>query len=142
MTHIDGKVYEGYLSATELQILDDYELENPDLEDHKKAKSFILYTKPADQLHELRDIVTYKDSHDHPLETPEGKLKPIVLHAGNIEQWKSIDVVEKKVTLSDKQLGALSLGHMVSQSMTRDQMSDNQSDVDKLLQHADKELVE
>ena len=112
------------------------------LSDDSQAKSFFLYSKPADQLHENRDLVSYKDPSGNTLRTQDGKMKPVMIHAGNIDQWQSIEILEKKVTISDQQLGALSLGHLVAQSLTRDQIANKLPDVDTVIQQADKSIIE
>lgn len=123
----DGIRYEWYLSPTHIlnsQNIDD----NIYGEDsHQSAKTYILYTKPADQFHSDRNFVTKKDVTESKVLTEWGKEKPVYINAANFNDWKSINILDKKATLSDGQLKALSLGHMVSQSLDADQLLDSKN---------------
>ena len=119
----NGVRYEGYLSPTDLVTTgetDNIYGSDPLI----AAKTFILYSKPADQLHTDRNFVTQKDIHDNTILTESGKEKPVYINSANLADWQSIDIKEKKVTLSDGHLKALTLGHMVAQSVDASQLLD------------------
>lgn len=103
MTDHNGITYEGYLSPTHI-IQDQTHTNTAERaqEDNSivAANTFILYTHPADQIHADRNYVTAKDSNNQPLKNEQGKLKPIYINTANADQWASIEVIDKKATLS------------------------------------------
>ncbi len=124
MVDKDGVRYEWYLSPTDFVMTDQTDgIYGNDPQ--TAAKTFILYSKPADQLHVNRDFVTQEDDSNQKILTESGKEKPVYINISNLQDWKSIEIKDKKVTLSDWQLKALTLGHMVAQSLNADQLLDH-----------------
>lgn len=73
-------------------------------EPQDQVSTFLLYSKPADQLHTDRDLIVHEE-----IPSDDEKAKPIYINAANAKDRKSIKILDKKATLSDGQLKALSL---------------------------------
>jgi hypothetical protein len=86
-----------------------------------EAQTFILYSQPADQLHDDRHHVVQKDK-DGKIIQQNGKSLPIYINTANIDEWKSVVIDEKIATISDKSLKLLTLGHVMAQSFTKNEL--------------------
>lgn len=134
-----GNTYEWYLSATDVMLWSSSDEEYEDM----SVKSFVLYTKPADQLHQDRGFVAKKKL-NWELDTDSSwNEQAVMIHAWNADTWKSVQVLDEKLTLSGKQLGALTLWHMIAQELSLEELTseDTSSQIHNTLQKADEAIV-
>ena len=137
MVDKDGKEFEWYLSRYEFP--DDESIsERPEWSDEiSEARTYVLYDKPADQLHTDRQLKSRKPSSNDP-----NKFIPVFISPDNIDDWQSVDIKKKKVTLSDKHLKALTAGHYAAQNLTKDELlyPTNNSQLNKKLEETDYDI--
>jgi hypothetical protein len=109
----DGVLHEWYLSRYEFPDDEDTH-ERPEWSSPQAENStYILYSEPADTLSTTREVKTRWEKDEH------GKKKPVYINLDNIDDWKSVEIKDKKVRLSDQHLKALTLGHMVAGQTTK-----------------------
>ena len=112
----DGNPFEGYLSRYEFPDDENYH-ERPEwLSPQSENSTYILYSEPADKLSTTREVKTRWSS------DKEWKHKPVYINMDNSDDWQSIEVLDKKVTLSDQHLKALTLGHMLAQKTEKNDL--------------------
>jgi len=68
--------------------------------------------------------VIQKDAQGKAISTQDNKYKPVYINANNISQWKSIQLQNKKLTLSDSHLKALTLGQLVANKLNASELFD------------------
>lgn len=126
MVDSNGVVYEWYLSEsylTNTDVLGDEEYSELD-----QAKTYVLYTKPADQFHSDREMVVQKDSTWKTITTAWWKQQPLFVNSATLADWQSIEIIGgKKATISDKHLKALSLGYTIADKLTASELLDPQN---------------
>lgn len=116
----DGQRYEGYLSPALLEDMTVSDDDQPAWYDsshsfYNNSNTFVLYSKPVDQLHDDREVKIKKWSN------LEGKGEPIFINPSNTKDWK-INILDHKVTLNDAKINTLSLGHIMAQEYDKQQL--------------------
>jgi hypothetical protein len=121
MTGPDGIKYQWYLSPA---LLDDMSVWDDDVSkwytDEEKdsmknsSDTFVLYSKPVDQLHDDRIVETVK-------EWWIPTKNPIYINPSNAKDWK-IDILDHRVTLNDAKINVLPLGHIMAQEYDKQQL--------------------
>jgi hypothetical protein len=131
----DGKPYRWYLSPACLSVpgwehtdeYDEYGNITPAAAKRAEtyANTFVLYDKPVDQYCPDRKVMTYGWAHEDDNHEPKN---PIYINADNAKDFQSLEVKDKKLTLSDKYINSLALGHVLAQEHNLDRISLNQFD--------------
>jgi hypothetical protein len=118
----DGEKYEWYLSPALLNDIsvgddDEWKWYTDEEKDSMKNSSntFVLYSKPVDQFHDDRKVITKN------LIEGNKKWEPIYINQENAKDWR-INILEHRVTLNDSKINTLWLGHIMAQQYDKEQL--------------------
>lgn len=145
MVSKDGQEYSGYLSPINISVLEDeYDFWDDEYDYGRQATSFVLYSEPADQFHKQRTIITQKDRSWQEILSQSWKKCPVFINSWNINTWQSVEIKNKKVTLSDQYLKSLTLGQLALNKINDEDFFDpkNSPDIQETLNQEDSNISE